>query len=249
MAPACKCIVYRKTRMSSLVTRKFVEWTDGLETHQSMISIFEHIRDIPYSLTVSLSDPVSGPEEMLRIGRGYCGPKHHLLAEMYRKLNLNVVYATFPFLWNDPDLHYPPRLRELAAGVPVSHHLACRVQIGPRWVLVDATWDPPLARAGFPVNMHWDGFADTKCAVKPLRSPVRTAFCRTLTNEPCRTKDEAGLLPLGGENDHWDPEDQSRYYRDKVAVRTAKDLDRIARFYREFEAWLIRVRQGTDIPL
>ncbi|WP_321505366.1 hypothetical protein [uncultured Methanoregula sp.] len=231
--------------MPSLVNRKFREWTEGLDTHQGMISVFEHIRDIPYSLEVARHDPVAGPEEMLRIGKGYCGPKHYLLAEMFRKLNLNVVYATIAFSWNDPDLRYPPALRELAVHIPVAHHLACRVQIGCRWALADATWDRPLARAGFPVNEHWDGYADTRWAVKPLRSPVRTAFCRTLTNEPCRTKDEAELLPVDGEKDHWDAEDHARFYRGKVSARTPDDLERIARFYREFDAWLIRVRQET----
>jgi transglutaminase-like putative cysteine protease len=229
--------------MPSLVTSAFKEWTSGLDTQQSMISIFEHIRDIPYSFAVPRGDPVSGPEGMLRAGRGNCGPKHYLLAEMYRRLNLSVVYATIAFSWNDPDLHYPPRIRELAASVPISHHLACRVQIGCRWVFVDATWDRPLVRAGFPVNEHWDGRADTKCAVKPLRSPVRTAFCRTLKNEPCRTRDESELCPVDGEKDHWDAEDESRYYREKVSVRTPDERERIARFYHDFDAWLERVRE------
>jgi len=228
--------------MPSLVTQKYNEWTEGLDTHQSMISIFYHIRDIPYSLAAPVRDSLSAPEQLLRIGKGSCGPKHHLLAEMYRRLNLNVAYATIAFSWNDPDLLYPPELRELVTSVPVSHHLACRVQIGGRWVLVDATWDPPLARAGFPVNEHWDGWADTKCAVKALRSPVRTAFCRTLTNEPCRTNEEAGLSPLDGEKDHRDAEDQIRYHAEKVAVRTPDDRERSSRFAREFEAWLERVR-------
>nr|WP_321350185.1 hypothetical protein [uncultured Methanoregula sp.] len=228
--------------MPSLVASAFKEWTHGLDTHQSMISIFEHIRDIPYSLAVPRGDLLSGPEEMLRIGRGYCGPKHYLLADMYRRLNLNVVYATIAFSWNDPDIRYPPGLRELAAIVPVSHHLACRVQIGCRWVFVDATWDRPLARAGFPVNEHWDGRSDTRCAVKPLRSPVRTAFCRTLKNEPCRTGDEAELSPVDGEKDHWDAKDQSRYYHNKISVRTPDERERIARFFQEFDAWLELVR-------
>lgn len=230
--------------MPTLINSKFREWTKGLDTHQSMISIFEHVRDIPYSLAVPLRDPISGPEEMLRIGRGYCGPKHHLLAAMYRKLDLDVIYATFPFLWNDPDLRYPPGLRELSARVPVSHHLACRVQLGNRRVLVDATWDPPLARAGFPVNEHWDGWADTRCAVKSLRSPVRTAFCRTLTNEPCRTKDEVMIPPIDGETDHGDAEAQSRYHREKTGVRTPDDWQQVARFYREFDVWLETIRMS-----
>ncbi|MFA4860290.1 hypothetical protein [Methanoregula sp.] len=230
--------------MPSLVNRKYREWTEGLDTHQSMISIFEHIRDIPYSLAIPCHDPVTGPEEMLRAGKGYCTPKHYLLAAMFRKLNLSVVYATVAFLWNDPGLNYPAALRELAAGMPVAHHLACRVQIGCRWALVDATWDSPLAKAGFPVNDHWDGYADTRWAVRPFRSPVRTAYCRTLTNEPCRTSGEAELSPVDGEKDHWDEDDQSRYFAQKVSLRTPEDRERIAKFYREFDLWLETVRRS-----
>lgn len=92
-------------------------------------------------------------------------PKHYLLAEICRRLGFKVVYAPFPFLWNNPDLQYPPKLRQLATGLPVAHHLACRVCINDQWMLVDATWDRSLKRAGFLVNKHWDERADTLCAV------------------------------------------------------------------------------------
>jgi transglutaminase-like putative cysteine protease len=145
--------------MTSLVNDTFSEWTHGLDTRESMISIFSHIRDIPYSLIVPMSDPKTSPEQLLVAGKGSCGPKHYLLAEMYRKLNLSVVYATIAFSWTDPDFHYPPELRKQAIRLPIAHHLACRVQIGCRWILVDATWDRPLAKAGFPINDHWDGYS------------------------------------------------------------------------------------------
>ena len=35
-------------------------------------------------------------------------------------------------------------------------------------MVVDATWDRPLARVGFPVNDSWDGVGDTRVAVEPL---------------------------------------------------------------------------------
>jgi hypothetical protein len=214
----------------------------GLDPLQSRISVFEHIRDIPYSLAVPMTDPISAPEQLLKLGRGYCGPKHYLLAAMYRKLGLDVVYATFPFLWNDPDIHFPSGLRKLAIQQPIAYHLACRVRINERWVLVDATWDRPLAKAGFPVNEHWDGIGDTKCAVKPPRSAVRTAFCRMATNEPCRDDREAEFHPLDGEQDHGDIECHSRFYRGKIRIRSQEEIERISRFYPEFDAWLESLR-------
>ncbi len=162
--------------MISLINNTFAEWTGGLDTRQSMISIFSHIRDIPYSFWITAHDPKKQAEQLLELGKGSCGPKHYLLAEMFRKMNLSVIYATIAFSWNDPDLHYPSELRKYAALLPIAHHLACRVQIGCRWVLVDATWDPPLARGGFPINDPWDGYSEMKWAVKPLRSPAGRNF-------------------------------------------------------------------------
>lgn len=230
--------------MSPLVNTAFHDWTDGLDPRQSRISIFEHIRDIPYSLAVRMTDPRTAPGQILALGKGYCAPKHYLLAAMFHMLRLDVVYATFPFLWNDPGIHYPPKLRDLAAVMPVAYHLACRVRLNNRWVLVDATWDRPLARAGFPINEHWDGFSDMRCAVKPIRSAVRTAFCRTATNAPCRDIRDRGRNPLDGEEDHGDEEEFLRYYRGKTGMRTAGEIERISRFYPEFDAWLESIRRS-----
>ena len=230
--------------LSLSVMSAFHGWTDGLDTRESMCSIFSHIRDIPYSLVVPPTGAKSPQEEILVAGKGSCGAKHYLLADMFRNLNISVVYATFPFLWNDPDLHYPPELRNLAATLPVAHHLACRVQIGSRWVLVDATWDLPLAKAGFPVNEHWDGYSETKCAVKSLKSPVRMAFCRTATNEPCREKDEVELKPVDGEKNHWQEAYRARYYKRKISLCSPDDVERTRRFSREFSSWLETLRES-----
>jgi len=234
--------------MTSLINTIFTEWTRGLDTRGSMISIFSHIRDIPYSFIVSVPDPKISPEQVLEAGKGSCGPKHYLLAEMYRKLNLSVVFVTIAFSWNDPDIRYPPELRKQTVRLPVAYHLACRVQIGCRWILVDATWDRPLGRAGFPVNDHWDGYSEMRCAVKPLKFPVRTVFCHHLENEMFWKKGESELCPADGEKDNWDGEDQARYYREMVAVRTPDEVERIAQFYHDFEAWLVAVRQQKYLP-
>lgn len=229
--------------MASLVDRKFAEWTKDLSSHESRVSIFAHIRDIPYSLTAPMHDIGTASENLLEQGRGSCSPKHYLLAEMFTRLNLDIVFATFAFSWNDPRFNYPPSLRILAASLPTAYHLACRVKIGCRWVLVDATWDLPLAKAGFPVNEHWDGLKDTKCAVRQFRSPVRTAFCRTLKNEPC--KSPADIVPetIDGEKNHLDVRDRVRYIREKIALDSSRDEGQSSRFCREFSAWLEDVRR------
>jgi hypothetical protein len=233
--------------ISPLVLSAFHAWTQGLDTRESMCSIFSHIRDIPYSLVAPVNDAKTPQEQILIAGKGSCGAKHYLLAEMFRNLNLTVVYATFPFLWNDPDLHYPPQLRKLAATLPVAHHLACRVQVGCNWILVDATWDLPLAKAGFPVNEDWDGYSGTKCAVKPLKSPVRTAFCRTATNEPYRGKNEAAFTPVDGKTNHRAEDDRARYCAGKIALRTSDEVEHTRQFSREFSSWLETVRISASL--
>jgi hypothetical protein len=119
------------------------------------------------------------------------------------------------------------------------------VQIGCRWVLVDATWDSPLKKAGFPVNEHWDGISDTMCAVLPLRSPVRTAFCRTGTNAPCRNGGEAEFGPADGETDHWEAGGRDRFYRKRVGLRTQEELLLQEQFYDMFNTWLDDVRRSS----
>jgi len=156
---------------------------------------------------------------------------------------LSVVYATIAFSWNDPDLQYPPDIRKQAVQHPITYPLSCRVQIGCRWILVDTTWDRPLGKAGFPVNDPWDGYSETRCAVKPLKSFVRTAFCYTPKYDPCHINGESELSPIDCEKDHLDSEGQERYYRDKVAVRTPEEVERITRYNRYFDSWLIDVRQ------
>jgi hypothetical protein len=228
--------------MPSLVNACFQEWTHGLDPRESRISVFNHIRDIPYSLSVPMTDPGTAPEQLLSRGKGYCSPKHYLLAAMFRKLGLDVVYVSFPFLWNDPDLQYPPLLRRLSAGMPVAYHLACRVRLGAHLVLVDATWDRSLAKAGFPMNKHWDGFADTKCAVKPIRSTVRSAYCHAATNEPSREGNPVNQAFLAGEDNHGNASDHAQYYHRNTRIRSSEEIGKIALFYSEFELWLESLR-------
>jgi hypothetical protein len=233
-------------RMASLVTERFQEWSKGPNPRQSLISVFEHIRDIPYSLAVPMTDPATAPEQVLELGKGSCGPKHYLLAEMYRRLGFDVVYATFSFLWDDPDLQYPPELRRLATGLPVSYHLACRVKIANRWVLVDATWDRPLNRVGFPVNKQWDGRSDTRCAVKPLRSAYRAGFYRTATAEPRQSDHKSEFQSLDGEKDHESAMERVRFCDKMTAKQTPDKIEQTHWFHREFEAWLARVRDKGE---
>jgi transglutaminase-like putative cysteine protease len=152
--------------MSGVVDRKFNEWTRGKNDVEARIAVFERIRDIPYAIVPE----ISGPETytgIFQTGKGSCTPKHLLLCEMYRSLNLSVLYVVYPFRWDEVDLDYPPQLLKMARELPTAHHLACLVEIEGSLRTIDATIDPPLAAMGLPVNEGWDGFSDTKLAITP----------------------------------------------------------------------------------
>jgi hypothetical protein len=90
------------------------------------------------------------------------------LGRMFEMLQIPIKYVTYPFSWNAEFVAYPPELRKLAEVVPVDYHLACKTRIENNWVIVDAAWDPPVARVGFPINESWDEVSDTKLSVESL---------------------------------------------------------------------------------
>ena len=157
---------------NSLVQEKLREWTRGLDAREARIAVFTRIRDMPYEIIAELKDPYEGPVKTLEAGRGSCTAKHFLLGAMLQLMELPVQYVTYPFYWGDPDIAYPPEVKMLAERAPLEYHLANKAFIDGKWVLVDATWDPAVAKAGFPVNHDWDGRSDTVNAVKPLREVV-----------------------------------------------------------------------------
>lgn len=153
---------------SDIVSEKFLEWTRGKEPKEARIKIFEEIRNIPFAIVPELNHP-QRYQEILKIGKGSCTPKHLLMAEMFERLGILVLYLIYQFSWNEFEIDYPPELKKLIQEMPISYHLACQAEIEGKPVLVDATLDPPLEKLGLPVNKKWDGLSDALLAVKPLR--------------------------------------------------------------------------------
>jgi hypothetical protein len=151
--------------MTDIVEEQFNRWVHGKTNVEARVTIFQRIRDIPYAVIPELNDTERYPD-ILRVGKGSCMPKHLLLCNMYQRLGLTVLYAVYRFRWDELEIDYPPKLRRLAKAMPPSHHLACKVDIEGRLVLVDATLDPPLERLGLPVNKEWDGRSDTLLPIK-----------------------------------------------------------------------------------
>jgi len=152
--------------MSDLIDVHLQKWTASKRGRDALIAVFNHIRDIPYAVLPELNHP-QNYKRILEINAGSCTPKHLLMAEMYRRLGLDVLLAVYPYRWAEFEELYPPKLWKLAMIMPPVNHLACRVFINGRYALVDATVDRPLGSIGLPVNEHWDGESDTLLPVLP----------------------------------------------------------------------------------
>jgi hypothetical protein len=55
-----------------IVQEAFAEWTKGLSGRDARISIFDHIRDISYAVIPEISNPVDGPQGLLKGMKGSC---------------------------------------------------------------------------------------------------------------------------------------------------------------------------------
>lgn len=161
--------------MDSIAAQKYKEWTKDLSSREAVISIFEHIRDIPYKVIPRQMNLKTGPGDLLASGEGPCTSKHYLMGQMFEKAGFGVRYLTYTFAWEKFKGIFPKELMLLTLKLPLTYHLACSIFLGGKWVLVDATWDAPLADAGFPVVKSWDGVSDTKLGVYPISEFVHDA--------------------------------------------------------------------------
>ena len=153
--------------MTNSIDEKFREWTRGKRGVAARVAVYEKIRDIPYAVIPEINSALHYAR-IFTVGKGSCTPKHFLLRDMYEKLRLPVLYVVCPFRWSDLEVDYPAHLRKLVEAMPVSYHLACKVEIGRRLVLVDATVDGRLKRLGLPVNENWNGFGGMLLPVTPV---------------------------------------------------------------------------------
>ena len=153
--------------MTDSIDEKFREWTRGKRGVAARVAVYEKIRDIPYAVIPEINSALHYAR-IFTVGKGSCTPKHFLLRDMYEKLGLSVLYVVCPFRWSDLEVDYPAHLRKLVEAMPVSYHLACKVEIGGRLVLVDATVDSRLKRLGLPVNEKWNGLSNMLLPVTPV---------------------------------------------------------------------------------
>lgn len=167
--PAAVASVENRGLAMKILDEKFNEWTKGRDLLHARINIYRQIRDIPYAIVPELIG-FKNHLDILKLGKGSCSPKHFLMCEMFQRLGLPVLFVVYPHRWDErADLlgEYSERLKKMAQEMPVSYHVACKVEIDDRLVLVDATLDLPLQKAGWPVNSDWDGRSDTMLPMTP----------------------------------------------------------------------------------
>ena len=194
---------------------------EGLSAIDRRMAIFNRVRDIPYAVIPELRNPYAGPLNILRMNKGSCSPKHFLLGELYENMGIRTRYFSYLVYWKDlidMGIELPFELLTMAKNYKIlDYHLCIKIQIDRKWILVDATWDLPLKKVGFPVNENWDGLSNTTLAVDSIEETM---------NE--------------------DYEGRYRCILEKEKEYTNEYIERRDEFYRALNKWLMIVRQGNN---
>lgn len=197
----------------AIILDKFSQWTKGYSEKKAIISIYNRIRDIPYAIIPELRAPDIGPAGLLELNKGSCQPKHWLLALLFKKLGIPIKYVTYPFKWSKCPIKYPEEFKKILPNLPISYHLAIKAHINNNWILVDATYDLPLAKVGFPVTKEWDGISNTINAVDPLDEII-----------------------------HETPQERVSYETKQKSLYTEKEKAALSEFIEKLNLWLDNVR-------
>ena len=127
---------------------------------REIVELYNKVQGIPYYCLKERD-----PDLLLKKNKGSCSEKHLFLGEEFKKLGVPVKYLLVKFDWND--LLIPEEIINKKEGSSVGWHLALKIKPKRKWIYVDATWDPQLGKAGFPMTKNWRGLSDTKFAVPP----------------------------------------------------------------------------------
>ncbi len=137
------------------------EWSGDRNLDQKVITLFEKVRDIPYGQIGS-----SNPQDVYTQNKGTCSGKHTLLKNLYEELDIPTKSFVIRHHFNDLDIDYPPDVKEILKKTRIADfHNFLKIKRKNKWIMVDATWDKPLKKYGFPVTENWDGKSNTEICV------------------------------------------------------------------------------------
>lgn len=130
---------------------------------KEIVELYNKVQKIPYCCL-----KVRDADLLLKKNKGSCAEKHIFLGQEFKKMGIPVKYLLIKFDWND--LLLPKEIISKKEGKStLGWHLALRIKPKNKWIIVDATWDPKLKKAGFPITKNWQGLSNTKLAVPPKR--------------------------------------------------------------------------------
>jgi len=139
---------------------------------KKIISSYKWIRDLPFEAGVIGGGYSEELEYIKTYKRGSCSAKHYLLGYVCEELEIPVTYLTYPFYWNELNIDYPNFIGKLVGKMPLQYHLAIKINTDEGEFFLDATWNLPLEKVGFPVNKIGDRIANTKNAIIPAGEPI-----------------------------------------------------------------------------
>jgi hypothetical protein len=181
-----------------------------------LVALFAYVQALPYRWP--------GPRDAahcLANGWGTCSGKNYLLYELLRAAGVPCAHTLVvgDLAVNPPAI--PVELRALLGEGPLPDVHSALSAIGPAGpVTLDASWDPHLARLGFPVARDWDGATDTPLALAP-----------------------ASVYAVCGH----DPIAEKELLRERVFGGQPELLARRERYLQLLSDWIARERaEGTD---
>lgn len=160
----------------------------GRDARPPLVALFAFVQAMPYRWP--------GPRDAahtLEHGWGTCSGKNYLLAELLQAAGIACAHTLVSgdLTHNPPGV--PPEMRRLLDAGPLPDVHSALSVLGPAGpVTVDASWDPPLARLGFPVARNWDGTTDTPLAIAP------TAVYAVCGDDPTAEKELLRARVFGG---------------------------------------------------
>ena len=150
--------------MNTAIKKQIIQkWTNEQPSNQKIITLFEKVRDIPYG-DIGSRDPV----DVYRQNKGTCSGKHELLRELYQQLGIQVKDYLVMHRFKEMPVKFPNHIQNILNRSDIlDPHNFFKILVDKNCVIVDATWNKPLKKLGFPVNENWDGKTDMQIAVVP----------------------------------------------------------------------------------
>lgn len=130
-----------------------------------IVKIYNYVQNVPWR-NINSREAM----DIINNNAGTCSGKHKLLQQLYTLMDIEVVELICEHRFIDLSLDLPFQLSSfLTTHSFIDYHNFIKIKnTNNEWIYVDATWDLPLAKLGFPVTINWDGNSNTLLGVNPI---------------------------------------------------------------------------------